>query len=127
MTIIELMLVMAIIGILSAVLYPVVSNYLRNSRDAQRISAIGSLSLTMEVFYRDQNRYPPSTPDGCIRNPDTNTDSTTPRNSIITPKYILSLPKSPREGYDEGCGPNGQYAYGVSEDHFAYILLSTME
>lgn len=34
-------------------------------------------------------------------------------------------------GYDEGCGPNGRYAYGTSPDNTlsppAYILMARME
>ena len=100
-TLTELMMVIAMIGVLAAVLYPVMMNYMANSRDTQRISAINKLSMTMEVFYKDQEQYPPATVDGCIQNPDTNTDANTPRNILLTPKYIRELPKSPIRDYDE--------------------------
>ncbi|MFZ2255771.1 MAG: prepilin-type N-terminal cleavage/methylation domain-containing protein [Patescibacteria group bacterium] len=50
-TLVELMIVIAIIGILAAALFPTMSGYLSRSRDTARISHIGQLITAATTYY----------------------------------------------------------------------------
>ena len=51
-TLIELMIVVAIIGILAAVAIPAYSDYVKKSREAEAINALGDIR-TSQISYRD--------------------------------------------------------------------------
>jgi prepilin-type N-terminal cleavage/methylation domain-containing protein len=51
-TLVELMIVIAIIGLLAGVLYPQMSGYLARGRDVRRISDIKSLSTVFQNYAR---------------------------------------------------------------------------
>lgn len=57
-TLIELMVVIAIIGILAVSLVPQLTGAQARSRDAARIAGIGSVSAVLETFYADEGAYP---------------------------------------------------------------------
>lgn len=114
-SLIELIIVITIIGVLAAVLYPMLTGYFERSRDTDRIASIGSISRAMEVYFKDKARYPKTSNSGCI----TETE--------LPAKYITVIPKDPRSTHDNGCGSNGQYGYGVSGDRSMYILTARME
>ena len=56
-TLVELMIVIAIIGILAAALFPAMSGYLARSRDTARISHVGQLITAASSSYQDNNTY----------------------------------------------------------------------
>ena len=115
-TLVEIMIVMTIIGILSAVLYPVASTYLRNGRDAKRGTALTAISISLDSYFKSNQRYPLPTSDGCV--PD----------SELVPRYMAVMPMSPLNNqYNEWCGPSGRYAYWATTEWYAYTLMSTME
>lgn len=57
-TLIELMVVVAIIGILMAAGILAFSNAQRNARDAARIADMDAISKALEQYYADNNAYP---------------------------------------------------------------------
>ncbi len=56
-TLVELMIVIAIIGILAAALFPAMSGYLTRGRDTARISHVGQLITAASSSYQDSNTY----------------------------------------------------------------------
>jgi Tfp pilus assembly protein PilE len=54
------MIVIAIIGILAAVMFPSVSNYFMRARDVQRIGDLRAIKQALEAYYIDKEIYPPS-------------------------------------------------------------------
>ena len=60
-TLVELMIVIAIIGILAAALFPQMTAYYARGRDTARISDIKSLSTIFQNYARTNSTYPSNT------------------------------------------------------------------
>ncbi len=56
-TLVELMIVIAIIGILAAALFPALSGYLANSRDAGRLANLRSIKVGASAYFTDNGSY----------------------------------------------------------------------
>jgi type IV pilus assembly protein PilA len=56
-TLVELMIVIAIIGVLAAALFPAMSGYISRSRDAARVSHIGQIMTAAASVFQDKNSY----------------------------------------------------------------------
>ncbi len=60
-TLVELMIVIAIIGIIAAAIYPAASGYYARGRDTARLSDIKALSANFQNYSRTNNTYPSNT------------------------------------------------------------------
>ena len=56
-TLVELMIVIAIIGVLAAALFPAMSGYLARGRDTARISHVGQIITAASSSFQDNNSY----------------------------------------------------------------------
>ncbi len=82
-TLIELMVVIAIIGILAAIITVSLGSARAKGRDAKRISDIRTIQLALEEYYNDNGTYPISIYSGALANylpviPNDPRDNTTP-------------------------------------------------
>ncbi len=57
-TLVELMIVIAIIGVLAAALFPMMRGYLEKSRDTARISHLGQLRTVVQSYLQDTGNQP---------------------------------------------------------------------
>ena len=57
-TLVELMIVIAIIGVLAAALFPMMRGYLEKSRDTARISHLGQLRTVVQSYLQDIGATP---------------------------------------------------------------------
>ena len=57
-SLIELMIVVAIIGILVAIALPQYQNYQIRSKVTEALSIVGGVKRTLEVYYGDHNEWP---------------------------------------------------------------------
>ena len=56
-TLIELMIVVAIIGILAAIAVPNYQEYVRRARASEATSALADMRIRMEQYFQDNRRY----------------------------------------------------------------------
>lgn len=100
------MIVIAIIGILAAALFPSMTGYLKRSRDTARQSGMKDITTAVWAFYADKERYPDAAANGCVNSGSTGLDS------VYMPKGV---PKDPQSTHTNGCGAAGDFAYGSGE------------
>jgi len=78
-TIIEVLAVIAIMGILTAVIYSSFGGAQAKSRDQKRVSDINLIKLSLEAYLNKNGQYPVTL-------------------SALTPTFIASIPSSPNGG-----------------------------
>ncbi len=103
-TLVELMIVIAIIGILAAALFPSMTGYLKRSRDTARISHLKDITTAVGAYYSDKETYPNTSPTGVVGCVNT---------GELTTSYMpKGVPTDPQASNQNGCGTNGRYGYG---------------
>ena len=103
-TLIELMVVIAIIGILTAIITANLAQSKSKSRDAKRISDIAQLQLALELFFDRCNVYPSTLATG-------STNGSCPPDPVSGQQinlgnFIAQIPSDPTAG--------STYLYGVN-------------
>ena len=92
-TLVEIMIVIAMIGILAAALFPNMTEYLKRARDAARASDLNNIATGIAMYEIDKETLPPHV-SGCY-----------PTQKLLSGGYIKVGFISPKgAGYDEGCG-----------------------
>ena len=56
-TLIELMIVIAIIGILAAALFPSLTSYIANSRDSARMTAMYNIKVAASEYFTNNDSF----------------------------------------------------------------------
>ena len=105
-TLVELMIVIAIIGILAAALFPSLTAYLARGRDTSRAAGIKEITTAVAAYAIDNN--------GTVPNPD-NTNCA-PNSTIASGaiKYLASKwPTDPSGKTHSPCTTLGEYGYGT--------------
>jgi general secretion pathway protein G len=105
-SLIELLIVIAIIAILSSLAFASLNSVRIKSRDSNRISDIKQLQTALSHYYQDNNAYP----------------TAAQFNSSLVPAYLPALPKDPVT--------NSSYAYstlGVGVTCSGYHLGAVLE
>lgn len=102
-TLVELMVVISIIGILSAIVYANFGSARASSRDAERKSDIRNLQTAIELYKKQYNRYPVQ---GCgsagVTMASEKACGATPYITGLAPEFMSVLPRDPGRGTAEG-------------------------
>ena len=101
-TLIELMIVIAILGILAAMIMGNFFNSLKKGRDAQRKADLSNIQKAVEMYYEDKNAYPLSLTFG---NKLCETDTCASGGKI----YMQKLPNDPISNYHYDYNSDGTY------------------
>ena len=112
-TLVELVVVVAVIAILSGIVIANISSSRSKARDAKRISDIAQIQLALEQYFDRCGKYPAL---GYANLSGTNNTCPT---GISFSSFISVVPKDPSTGID--------YGYGVSADNLDYILKATLQ
>lgn len=91
-TLIELMVVIFIVALLASLVVVNVNNSRIKSRDAKRISDMGTVSSALAAYYAD-NHYYPTVGNNGLSNPNYGTITA----ALNTGGYLTSVPQDPRD------------------------------
>jgi general secretion pathway protein G len=115
-TLIEVLVVVAVIGIIVAVAIPNLLNALQRAKQKKSMADMRTLALTIESYSVDLNRYPAAAgyalPSG-LTLPST---AITALQGIVTPTYLKTLPLTD--------GWSSWFTYSVTPDGQDYALRS---
>lgn len=114
-TVVELIVVVAMIGLLSAIIYPNISGSRGKGRDAQRVSDLGQIQLALSLYYDRCGQYPSSL---------VTTANTGCPTGITLGSYMTTIPTPPA-----GAGQTS-YDYAtltVSSTIVNYVLHAVLE
>jgi len=107
-TLVELIVVIAIIGIISTLVVVNFNSSRIRSRDAQRVNNIHEMQTALELYYNRYKNYPTAITAG----------QTFSSNGII---YIDPVPTNPSPRNDGSC-PNSDYTYAQSNTFQSYVI-----
>jgi len=116
LTLIELLVVMVIMGILATIGYGQYRTSQIKARDAQRKGDLDNVAKALEMYYNDNEAYPPDDGSGNIQ---VDTESKAWGSEFSTDEviYMKTLPSDPNDDY--------QYCY--ASDGTQYKLYSVLE
>jgi len=118
-TLIELLVVIAIISLLSSTMMASLSKARQKSRDVKRITEMKSVQKSLEMYYSDNNGYPPST--GFTWQSECNAWGGLAPNNVIPgliPTYLDRMPADPtmNKTANTNC-----YAYRSNVTDYAFL------
>lgn len=114
-TLIEILIVVAIIGLLSSVVLIGLGSFRARGRDARRIADLREVQNSLELYYAKYNAYPES-----------GNSWSDLQNTIMAPSTGIGVPSIP----DDPLSVSSQayhYSYGASSDRQRYVLGATLE
>lgn len=112
-TLVELLVVIAIIGLLSTVAVAATNSARTKSRDTKRLADIAQIRKALELYYANNNSYPPSdngavSPNNAWSN--SGDASWATLQSYLSP-YIATLPKDPSQSSSGWPADPNTYGY----------------
>jgi type IV pilus assembly protein PilE len=108
-TLVELMIVIAIIGILAAALFPSLTSYLARGRDTSRTAGVKEINTALAAYQLDKVALPAP-----IASVAAGTAMCVNSGTLST--YIAKFPVDPTSGRSVNCGTIGAYGYGTGTD-----------
>lgn len=113
-TLIEVLTVIAIIGILSAVVLVSVGESHKKGRDGRRVSDLNQIRLALSLYYDANNKYPSTAVE---------VDASTIASDLTGGNYISSMPSDPVTGNTYGYSCSSV----VGSNCYGYILAAGLE
>lgn len=107
-TLVELMVVIAIIGVLATLIMVTLDNTKSTARNTRRLADIKQLQLALKLYYNDNGFYPTTVTPG----------TSLSRNGV---NYMLRVPANPKPWNDGTC-PSSDYQYKQLENGQRYSI-----
>ncbi len=124
-TLLELMIAIAIVGILSAVGIASFSNTLQKARDTKRKEDFQAIQKALQLYYNDNNKFPTTT---TWVYSSTNPATWMPTAPVsVTPAYIKTLPLDPTNNGALTTATNYSYGYITDANGSCYVLAARLE
>jgi len=124
-SLIELLVVLSIIGILSAVLFYNLSGSTKESRDIERRSDLRNIAAALELYKNKEGRYPEGCngPNNWSGQEGSSVECSTINGYIegLAPKYIPVLPTDPKLNPDVA---NSGYMYTTNAEGTVYKMMA---
>lgn len=117
-TLVEMLLVVAIVAILAAVIYPSFGGSQAQGRDAERQTDLRNLQIAIENYKRKEGRYPAGAAAADPSDWSTQTAHGTGFIAGLFPEYVTTMPQDPRPAGGDG------YAYRTNDDGTVYKLMA---
>ncbi|MEI7463652.1 MAG: prepilin-type N-terminal cleavage/methylation domain-containing protein [Candidatus Taylorbacteria bacterium] len=114
-TLIEMLVVLAIMGILSGIIITNLSSAKSKARDARRVSDISHLQLALQMYLDRCGQYPPVDVSGGVGQG----GGTYCNRSYSMADFIATIPTPTNEA--------GQTVYGYYRSGFTYVLYALLE
>jgi prepilin-type N-terminal cleavage/methylation domain-containing protein len=94
-TLVELLIVVAILGILAAIVLPTLQGHITEAKEAAAKDTLRILRNTIGLYAARHNGIPPGYP---LNNPSANPSQATFKMQIVGFKYLSTLPENPFNG-----------------------------
>lgn len=118
-TLIELMVVIAIIGLLATIITASLGSARAKSRDARRVADIRIIQTALQLYRNDNGMFPKNI--YCPSSGGASPCGSTPPLNGLWPTYIAAVPKDPSAAGTANCAVNG---LNTSSDCYHYYALS---
>ncbi len=96
-TLIEILVVIGIIGILAGTTTVSFSRSQVKTRDSQRKNDLQTIKSALNLYFQQNQKYPPAASGGGVPNDYTSFNGLTPWITDLTSQYIANLPKDPSQ------------------------------
>ncbi|MFH1956497.1 MAG: type II secretion system protein [Patescibacteria group bacterium] len=112
-TLIELLVVVAIIGLISSIVFASLSMARKKSRDARRLSDMKQIQTALEFYYDKYNRYPDISNDACCDGFDQGPCQGDPTfiGALVLEGFLPTPVADPSGGFGTGCYGYNYYRY----------------
>lgn len=118
---IELLIVVAVIAVISALIWVPLSNHQKKARDAKRKADLNDIQIALQLYYQDFGRYP--------GNQNTTYSSLTPNSPWIPDLDSTYIKELPRDPINTLLSINNirAYLYIVNDPTQTYCLATNLE
>ncbi len=114
-TLIEILVVIAIIGLVASVVLVSLNNARKKARDARRLSDVHQIVLALNIYLDEKGEWPARTADACCDGWDQGpceSDNTFIQ-SLADEGIMSKVPVDPNGGSGTGCYGYNYYVYGA--------------
>ena len=116
-TVVEMIVVVVIIGVLASITLVSYTSIQQKARDNTRTSDIAAVQKALEKYRADNGVYPRAVVSAGVFGNDNQGYALTTLETVLTPKYILTLPTAPSGTAYSYVRGTGGGAYGIRIDY----------
>lgn len=116
-TITELLVSIAIIGILTAIVYVSLNGARQKARDAQRVAEVTAIANALDYYYAQHRQYPET---GTYNSTSASNWEASALSDSLTPTFLAGLPTPPLNGTSDGAIESDQFQVIIPANRQSY-------